>query len=610
MKKIVSITIARFFSFFLVSVLLLTCNKDEVDDPQKRQVIMTKSISSAGGRLALSNYNGDSVIITIPAGALVDDVNITMRILDKPPVSSVSKIVFPGLVLEPSGLIFKKPANLEIKFSNSLVDELLIFTLNQRDQIRIIETNKISNSLVRGEILHFSPYFVGIPTLDELITLLFEIVVYGGDMNALGILETLGDVYSLVGYGNILNALDQSDKSNEAVDAAKSMLTEKAFEILGSIPSNPCGDYQTSLGYFTQVMAKILPGSDALKMINLQAINIEKECESEGPFDICKYVSEISVSKDALQLDKNGTHQLSILSYNSDGELLEGYDIEEAWSSSDENKVVVNNGLVTGVEVGEAIITAQVCDLIIQIKVEVTNTYELTWKFNANWVLEEPVPGCDYEMSGDGVWEGSAVIEEHAQGSDKSYEITSISSDGLIQGNSNNACHGWIMYTNSFLSDMEELEAQILESFELDTIDGVKYMIDPFKKSGSAYPLNLLGLHEGSFSFYNIVDEDSYSAGSYSFEDAWGSLISPTTIYYTSEGYPFLIPQNDVTVFSNDDNDIPSDDPEGNSYSKSLQHIYAGVFDFIPGYHLNEPSGVVMPVYCDVEIKLVRISKQ
>lgn len=607
MKKIVSITIARFFSFFLVSVLLLTCNKDEVDDPQKRQVIMTKSISSAGGRLALSNYNGDSVIITIPAGALVDDVNITMRILDKPPVSSVSKIVFPGLVLEPSGLIFKKPANLEIKFSNSLVDELLIFTLNQRDQIRIIETNKISNSLVRGEILHFSPYFVGIPTLDELITLLFEIVVYGGDMNALGILETLGDVYSLVGYGNILNALDQSDKSNEAVDAAKSMLTEKAFEILGSIPSNPCGDYQTSLGYFTQVMAKILPGSDALKMINLQAINIEKECESEGPFDICKYVSEISVSKDALQLDKNGTHQLSILSYNSDGELLEGYDIEEAWSSSDENKVVVNNGLVTGVEVGEAIITAQVCDLIIQIKVEVISTYELTWKFNAYWLLEEAVPGCSsHDMSGDGLWEGSATIEEHALGAEIYYEITSLSCDGLIQGH-NNSCHGWINYTNSFKLEMEKLESRILESFKLYTKDGIKYMVDPFKKGGSAYPVNFLGLHEGSFYFY---DEYSTGQGDYSFEDAWGTLISPTTTYYTDTGYPFQVPQNYVTVFSNEDNDIPADDSEGNSYTKLLQHLNAGVFENIPGVRIDVPSGIDVTVYCDVEIKLIRISTQ
>ncbi len=338
----------------------------------------------------------------------------------------------------------------------------------------------------------------------------------------------------------------------------------------------------------------------------------ELDCSSIGnpncPAIKEKLIDEIVFIEAKSEIEEDESFLLELEAYNYLGVKLGGFNT--IWSSSDENKVVVNNGLVTGVEVGEAIITAQVCDLIIQIKVEVINTYELTWKFDATWVLEEPVPGCSQEMSGEGFWEGTAVIEEHVQGSDKFYEITSLSSDGFIQGHNNSSCHGWIKYSNSFRSDMEELESQILESFELYTKDSVKYMADPFKNSGSAYPLNFLGLHEGSFSFYDVVDEDSYASGAYSFEDEWGALISPTTIYYTSDGYPFQIPQNYVGIFSNDDSDIQSDDLEGNSYSKGLEHLYAGVFDFIPGYHLNEPSGVVLPVYCDVEIKLVRILTQ
>ncbi len=324
-------------------------------------------------------------------------------------------------------------------------------------------------------------------------------------------------------------------------------------------------------------------------------------------------IDEIVLIKATSEIEEDESFLMELEAYNYLGVKLGGY--ETIWSSSDESKVTVNNGLITGVEVGEAIISAQVCDLIIQYKVEVINTYELTWKFNAYWAADSVLaelgrPPCSVGVSGDGFWEGSAVIEEHVLGSEKFYEITSLSCDGLIQGQSDNSLHGWIRYTNSFQLDMEDLEAQILESFELDTIDGVKYMVDPFKKSGSAYPLNFLGLHEGSFSFYNVVDEDSYATGDYSFEDAWGALISPTTIYYTSDGYPFQIPQNDVTVFSNDDSDIQSDDTEGNSYSKSLQHLYAGVFDFVPGYILLEHSALFAPVYCDVEIKLVRISTQ
>ena len=87
-------------------------------------------------------------------------------------------------------------------------------------------------------------------------------------------------------------------------------------------------------------------------------------------------------------------------------------------------------------------------------------------------------------------------------------------------------------------------------------------------------------------------------------------LISPTTTYYTNTGYPVKVPQYSVAVFSNDDNDISSDDPEGNSYSKILQHLDAGVFENIPGPRIDVGSGVDVPVYCDVEIKLVRISGQ
>ncbi|MCJ7774322.1 MAG: Ig-like domain-containing protein, partial [Desulfobacterales bacterium] len=343
-------------------------------------------------------------------------------------------------------------------------------------------------------------------------------------------------------------------------------------------------------------------------------IDCSSICNQNCPAIKETLIDEIEFIKATGELEEGESFLMEVEAYNYLGAKLPG-GFNTIWSSSDESIVTVNDGLIKGIEVGTAIITALVCDLIIQYEVEVIKTYELTWKFNAYWdtdsILEEPGrPNCSVGVSGDGFWEGSAVIEEHAQGSDKFYEITSSSCDGLIQGHSDNSLHGWIEYSNSFLLDKNELESRILNSFELYTKDGVKYMADPFKNSGSAYPLNFLGLHEGSFSFYNIVDENSYSAGSYSFEDAWGTLISPTTIYYTSDGYPFQIPQNYVTVFSNDDSDIQSDDPEGNSYSKSLQNLYAGVFDFVPGYILIVPSGVFAPVYCDVEITLVRILPQ
>jgi len=315
-------------------------------------------------------------------------------------------------------------------------------------------------------------------------------------------------------------------------------------------------------------------------------------------------VDEIILFPTSITIGVEDIAQLDIKAYNYLGAEIQNF--ETIWSSSNSDIVSVVNGLITGVDLGVATITAYVCELEVQCEVEVINTYELTWNFVADWVLEEPVPYCsEYELSGDGFWEGSAVIEEHLLNTDTYYEIASISCDGLIQGISTSSCHGWIELTNNYISEMSELRSQILNSFDLYTQDSVKYMVDPFKINGSANPLEFTGLHEGSFYFY---DEYSYGEGDYSFEDAWGALITPTTVYYTNTGYPFQIPQNYVIVFSNDDNDIPSDDPEGNSYTKVIRQLYAGVFDNIPGHNIATPSGLELPVYCDVEITLTKIN--
>ncbi len=232
--------------------------------------------------------------------------------------------------------------------------------------------------------------------------------------------------------------------------------------------------------------------------------------------------------------------------------------------------------------------------------IEVIDRYRLTWSFDANWVLEEAIPDCpSYQMSGDGFWEGTAVIEVSILDSLPEYEITSVSCDGFIQG-SNDECTGWIKYSNSYLSDITELNVRILNTFEIYEKDSVKYLVDPFKLGGSAYPLNFSGLLHGELFIstgsetWNTVQE---------FTGIWGRLYNREETIYGSLGNPVTPPLYDVRVFSNDDRDIKSNDPYGDSFSKSLR-LNVGSFDNIVGTDID------VPVYCDVEIKLVRIQNQ
>jgi len=283
----------RLYIVCVLSFFLLKCSEDPKIDPE-RQIVGTKSISSEGGRMALSNINGDSVILEIPRDALSDAVNITMKVLDNPPECPISNIIFPGVDLEPHGLIFNKPVQIKIKFSKNIdhAETISIFNISQNKEIRLKETNKISNSQIYAEIIHFSPYSAGIPTLNEIYDLINKIQVYQGDANALGILYMLDDVNSMLGFAELLEVLDQSDKANDVRDAALGMLEEKSYVILDNIPLEPSGQYLTSLDYLSSILGKYLGSSDVKKLLDIKIMELEQQCEPDNVEGGCHFIDE------------------------------------------------------------------------------------------------------------------------------------------------------------------------------------------------------------------------------------------------------------------------------------------------------------------------------
>lgn len=345
-------------------------------------MILTESISSEGGRIGLSNVNGDSVILVVPNEALSKKTNITMKILDDPPECQISNILFAGVILEPNDLILNKPALIKIKFLEDISqpETTTIFNILQNKQIRFKETKGISKSEICGEIVHFSTYAAGIPTLDEIDRLIIELILHKGDASALGVLYLIDDVIGMLELAKYLEVTGKSDKANDVRDNAMGLLEENTYVILEHTPSEPCGQYQTSLDYLSLVVEEYLGGSDVSKLLNLRKMELEQQCETEGPFNICNYTNHIDLSLQSILLDKGQSHQLTLYAYNGDGELLEGYTFHEQWWSENPAIATVQNGLVTaGNSEGSTLIYVSVCGLTASCTVNIRDEEEHTF---------------------------------------------------------------------------------------------------------------------------------------------------------------------------------------------------------------------------------------
>jgi len=69
--------------------------------------------ASQGGTITLQNSRGDEITLDIPPDALPSSTTITLTALDAPPANPISSNIFPGVFIEPQGLMLLEPAELK-----------------------------------------------------------------------------------------------------------------------------------------------------------------------------------------------------------------------------------------------------------------------------------------------------------------------------------------------------------------------------------------------------------------------------------------------------------------------------------------------------------------
>jgi len=182
-----------------VAVLLVGSGGYAVAEDEGPAVIQT--VGKDGGALCAQNQQGDTIELTIPPGALVEDVEISVRPLSAPPSNAIAAHVFPGVELLPDGLSLRTPAKLELIPAMPLADPCRVILYHVRtaeyvvplalepapaneeedpnDDVGHIGQDKPGgegivedpNDEIAGYIDHFSMYGGGEPTMSEAGTL-------------------------------------------------------------------------------------------------------------------------------------------------------------------------------------------------------------------------------------------------------------------------------------------------------------------------------------------------------------------------------------------------------------------------------------------------------
>ena len=320
--------------------------------------------SSTGGIVTIQNHLGDIITLDIPPLALAESTSIYVTALAIPPPNPIAINIFPGLILGPPGLIFSKPIKTRVEFQDALTNPELatLFWLKDANLVLPIANQTRTQNSIEGEISHFSPIIGGVPSHDEIMQAIFEIIVSGGDTSALGILETIDDYQSIMGYAQQLRVLGQDEKADQAENSARGMLEERSLEILSSpLPSNPCGHYSNALKQLADLIMSELGDEYLAEQINNRSCTL---------FVLPQY----------LFLDLEETWELTAELFDPNGNKRSCSSIN--WYSSNLNSVEItlainNTCLVKAISEGTANISAN-CDGLLgyaQVSVGPTGTY-------------------------------------------------------------------------------------------------------------------------------------------------------------------------------------------------------------------------------------------
>ena len=221
----------------------------------------TAVIGIAGGTIRVVNHLGDVLTLTIPPLALDKDTPILASALRTPLPSPIANNIYPGVLLEPEGLLFSQPINITLSLHDTLNNPnmSLLFWLENSDLALPLANQTVTQKrAIAGQSYHFSTVIAAEPTPQEIKTLL------GTIENGKNPIASLTQVIDVAGaLSEIAGTCQLTGECGEGVpDLAKQLLLNEAAAVLkAEAPQNPCGLYSVQLIELASLVQSISAGS-------------------------------------------------------------------------------------------------------------------------------------------------------------------------------------------------------------------------------------------------------------------------------------------------------------------------------------------------------------
>ncbi|MBP7050045.1 MAG: hypothetical protein KBE65_03430 [Phycisphaerae bacterium] len=330
----------------VVLTVLFAWGVAQADDPNDGAGVHMV-VGKIGGVLSAQNGQGDAIELTIPAGALTEDVEITMRPLSTPLVDPIARHVFPGVELLPNGLTLLVPATLELVPAQAVADPTRVVLYHVQSEDFIVPLSSLPRpALIEGEepvqeeperiagcLDHFSTYGAGEPTLDEaqaLVDLAFAMMPDYDPYGYEAFRSSVSEMLALLEMMALLGADDEYDRYSEMLGEAV-LARIKAF-LDGPRPEPPCdSDYiHAVIGYF-EVMALLgLPVYDNVELnrevdaVRSQMQDLFKEVTDRCLRQLNLYINIDVIWGEYLEKNYNGTINLGWQIYGDDPNYVYG----------------------------------------------------------------------------------------------------------------------------------------------------------------------------------------------------------------------------------------------------------------------------------------------
>ena len=258
------------------------------------------TISTSGGTIWVRNDRGDEISLEIPPLAILGSELITLTTLAEPPENPIANNIFPGVTIEPEGLLLNSPAILRVTFAEppANLDNGTLFLSVMPDYVLPAGEHVYTFNSIEGEIYHFSTYSAGIATMNEVSSQIDKALLNAHSVGKPAF--TTGVNYGWqITRANIMGLLHWADRSlffgnntqaKKAIDEAKKVVEEDAETFVDEVipPVNPCEDkdYLNALGKYWETLTLLGSEGSVMDKVDQQVKNVADQCTVRLTMDV------------------------------------------------------------------------------------------------------------------------------------------------------------------------------------------------------------------------------------------------------------------------------------------------------------------------------------